>query len=105
MDRKQENDVKFSEKFSLKIRQTVIVSKLFTWLVVLALIATFIGLNFWIQSVDLPEIDVTANKIYTLTDESKKALETIDQDIKIYVFGMEEKASVVGLIKQYCAKI
>ena len=103
MDRKQENDVKFSEKFSLKIRQTVIVSKLFTWLVVLALIATFIGLNFWIQSVDLPEIDVTANKIYTLTDESKKALETIDQDIKIYVFGMEEKASVVGLIKQYCA--
>lgn len=103
MDKKEESDIKFSEKFSLKIRQTVIVSKLFTWLIVLVLIAAFLGLNFWIQSVDLPEIDVTANKIYTLSEQSKKALETIDQDIKIYVFGIEENASVVGLIKQYCA--
>ena len=86
MNKKEESDIKFSEKFSLKIRQTVIVSKLFTWLVVLVLIAAFIGLNFLIKSVDLPEIDVTANQLYTLSEESKKALEGINQDIKIYVF-------------------
>lgn len=102
MNKKEEPDIKLSEKFSLKVRQTVIVSKLFTWLVVLALIAAFIGLNFWIKSVELPEIDVTANQLYTLSEESKKALEGIHQDIKIYVFGIEEDEAVVGLIKQYC---
>lgn len=102
MKKKEESDIKFSEKFSLKIRQTVIVSKLFTWLIVLVLIAAFLGLNFWVQSMDLPEIDVTANKIYTLSDASKKALESVEQDIKIYVFGIEENSSIVGLIKQYC---
>lgn len=102
---KQENeksDVKFSEKFSLKFRKVVIVSRLFTILMVLVLISAFVGLNFWIQSLDLPEIDVTANQLYTLSDSSKKALETINQDIKIYVFGIDENDSVVGLIKQYC---
>lgn len=102
MSKKEESDIKFSEKFSLKIRQTVIVSKLFTWLIVLVLIAAFVGLNLWIQTMDLPEIDVTANKIYSLSDASKEALKDIQQDIKIYVFGIEESDSVVGLIKQYC---
>ena len=103
MNKKEESDIKFSEKFSLKIRQTVMVSKLFTWVVALALIAGFVGLNFWVQSLNLPEIDVTANKIYTLSEESKKALEKVEQEIKIYVFGLEENDAVVGLIKQYCA--
>ena len=54
MNKKEESDIKFSEKFSLKIRQTVMVSKLFTWVVALALIAGFVGLNFWVQSLNLP---------------------------------------------------
>lgn len=100
--KEEKSDIKFSEKFSLKIRKTIIVSKMLTILIVLVLIAAFIGLNLWINSLDLPEIDVTANKIYTLSDESKKALESIDQGIKIYVFGIDENDAVVGLIKQYC---
>lgn len=95
-------DIKFSEKFSLKFRKTVVVSKLLTILIVLILIAAFLGLNIWVQSLELPQIDVTANKIYTLSDSSKKALESVNQDIKIYVYGIDEDNSVVGLIKQYC---
>lgn len=102
MEEKEKSDIKFSEKFSLKFRKTIIASKVFTILTVLVLIAAFVGLNIGVQSLDLPEIDVTANKIYTLSDSSKKALESIDQDIKIYVFGIDENDSVVGLIKQYC---
>ncbi len=102
MEEKEKSDIKFSERFSLKFRKTIIASKVFTILTVLVLIAAFIGLNIGVQSLDLPEIDVTANKIYTLSDSSKKALESIDQDIKIYVFGIDENDSVVGLIKQYC---
>lgn len=103
MEEKEKSDIKFSEKFSLKFRKIIIVSKLFTILTVLVLIAAFVTLNLWVQSLELPEIDVTANQIYTLSDSSKKALESINQDIKIYVFGIDENDSVVGLIKQYCA--
>ncbi len=100
---KEENtDIKFSEKFSLKFRKTIIVSRLFTWLMVLVFVAAFVGLNVWIQSLELPEIDVTANQLYTLSDSSKKALESVNQEIKIYIFGIQEEDSVVGLIKQYC---
>lgn len=102
MNKEEKKDIKFSEKFSLKIRKTIIVSKLMTIFIVLILIAGFIGLNIWVNSADLPEIDVTSNKIYTLSDASKKALESIDQDIKIYLFGIDENNSVVGLVKQYC---
>lgn len=103
MSKNEKSDVKFSEKISLKIRKTIIVSKLFTCLIVLLLICAFIGLNVWVQSLDLPQIDVTANKIYTLSDGSKEALKDINQDIKIYIFGIDENNSVVGLIKQYCS--
>lgn len=99
---KEKSDIKFIEKFSVKFRKKIITSKLLTFVIVILLISAFIGLNYYIKNVDLPEIDVTANKIYTLSDASKNALQGLDQDIKIYVFGMEEDASVIGLIKQYC---
>ncbi len=102
MEKEEKSEVKFSEKFALKFRKVVIVSKLFTILTVLVLVAAFIGLNLWIQSLELPEIDVTANQLYTLSEASKKALETLHQEVKIYVFGIEENDSIVGLIKQYC---
>lgn len=102
MSKNEKSDVKFTEKISLKIRKNIIVSKLFTFLIVVLLICAFIGLNVWVQSLDLPQIDVTANKIYTLSDSSKDVLKEINQDIKIYVFGIDENDSVVGLIKQYC---
>lgn len=102
MSKNENSDVKFLEKLSIKFRKKVITSKILTLVIVIALIATFVGLNYGIKKLDLPEIDVTSNKIYTLSEESKNAISTLDQDIKIYIFGIEEDASVVGLIKQYC---
>lgn len=102
MDEKEKSDVKFSEKFSLRMRKTFIASKMLTLLLVLVLIAAFIGLNIWVNKAELPEIDVTANKIYTLSEASKKALQSVNQEVKIYLFGIEEDNAVVGLVKQYC---
>lgn len=102
MDEKEKSEIKFSEKFSLRMRKTFIASKILTLLLVLVLIAAFIGLNVWVNKAELPEIDVTANKIYTLSDASKKALESVNQEVKIYLFGIEEDHAVVGLVKQYC---
>ena len=102
MSKNENSDVKFLEKLSIRFRKKIITSRLLTLIIVLALVSAFVGLNYWVKKLDLAEIDVTSNKIYTLSEESKNVISKLDKDIKIYVFGMEESDSVVGLIKQYC---
>ena len=58
-------------------------------------------MNIWSSKAELPVFDTTENKLYSLTDSSKKAIEKIDQDITIYVYGHEEDEPLMGLLKQY----
>ena len=55
--------VTLKEKISLKFRKNWITSKAVTILLVLILFAAYVCINLWAQSVELPEIDVTENKI------------------------------------------
>jgi ABC-type uncharacterized transport system involved in gliding motility auxiliary subunit len=100
-EKNNENKVKFTEKFSLVLRRKWLVNGTKTLLIVAILLAAYIALNLWIQTLDLPEIDVTENKIYTLSDASKKAIEKVDQETTIYVYGFDEKTTLVDLLKQY----
>lgn len=93
---------KLKEPITLKIKKKWLRSKPTTFLIVLILIAAFIALNLWIQSIDLAQIDVTENKVYSLTEASKKEIKNIETDVKIYAYGYSEDSSVVDLIKQYC---
>ena len=101
MENKDENKVKFSEKISLNIRKKWLLNSTKTVLLVAILFAIYIALNLWITTLELPEIDVTENKIYTLSDTSKKAIETISQEVKIYAYGFEEDGQLIKLLKQY----
>lgn len=96
-----ENKVKFSEKISLTLRRKWLVNGTKTFLIVAILVVAYIALNLTIKQLDLPEIDVTENKIYTLSDSSKKAIENVDQEIKIYAYGFEEDSSLIKFLKQY----
>ncbi len=89
------------EKISLKFRKTWIANKTITILLVLILFAAYICINLWAQSTDLPEIDVTENKIYTLSDASKQAIEKVQDDVTIYAYGFEEDGNLIKLLKQY----
>lgn len=96
-----ENKVKLSEKFSLALTRKWLVNGTKTFLIIAILIAAYICLNMWLQTQELPKLDVTENKIYTLTDASKKAIEKINQDVTIYVYGYNEKSTLFDLLKQY----
>lgn len=100
-NKNNENKVKLSEKISLKFRKKWIVDSTKTFLIIAVLIVAYIALNLGIQEVDLPKLDVTENKIYTLSDASKDAIANINQDIKIYAFGFTEDSSLIDLLKQY----
>lgn len=98
---KDENKVKLSEKISLTLRKKWLVNSTKTILIIAILVALYIALNLWVQTLDLPEIDVTENQIYTLSDASKKAIEKVENEITIYAYGFAEKSTLIDLLKQY----
>lgn len=97
----QEDKVTFGERFALTLKRKWLVNGTKTFLIVAILVVAYIALNLTVEQLDLPEIDVTENKIYTLSDSSKKAIENIDQEIKIYAYGFEEDSSLIKFLKQY----
>lgn len=100
-DKEKKDEPRVIEKFSLNIRKRWIVNGTKTLLIVAILIAAVIILNLWVQKLELPTIDLTENKIYTLSESSKKAIENINQDIKIYIYGYDEKDALIDFVKQY----
>lgn len=92
----------FKETVILMFRKKWLTNTTQTALLVAILVATFIGINLYIRNyAELPEIDVTENKIYTLSDASKDAVSKIDENVKMYVYGFEENSSIISFIKQY----
>lgn len=89
------------EKISLIVKKKWLTNKAKTWLMAAILVAIFIFLNLWIRTLNLPEIDVTENKIYTLSDASKDAVAKVNQSIHIYAYGFEEDSSLINFLKQY----
>ena len=91
----------FKETVTLMLRKKWLASTTQTALLVVVLVAAFLAINLFVQTKDLPEIDVTENKIYTLSDASKTAIEKIKQDVKVYIYGFEEDSSLISFVKQY----
>lgn len=91
------------EKFSLKIRKNLITNNSKTMLLIIIIILAFISLNLWANTKDLAQIDITENKLYSLTDVSKEALKDINTEVNIYVYGYDERNAYVNLVKQYAA--
>ena len=92
---------KIKQPISLKIKKKWLRSNPTTALIVLILIAAFLALNLWISSIDLAQIDVTENKVYSLTEKSIGVIKDINKNVKIYAYGYEEDSSLVDLLKQY----
>lgn len=72
-----------------------------TIVLIILLLVAFVGINVLIQKLDLQDIDVTQNKRYTISEESKTQIKNIDKEVKIYLIGYEENISLDDLLKQY----
>lgn len=97
----EKNKVKLGEKLSLLVRRKWLVNGTKTFLIVAIIVALYLCLNLWVRQLDIPEIDITENQIYTLSDASKEAVEKINQEVKIYCYGFQEDSSLIDLLKQY----
>lgn len=90
---------KIIEKLKSKwLRQTSL-----TILLITIIILIFIGSSLFVKGLNLTDIDLTEEKLYSLTETSKEQISKIPETdkIEIYLFNYIENSSVVDLIKQY----
>jgi len=64
-----------------KIKDYCIKDTTRTILLVAILVALYIVLNLWMQTINLAQIDLTKDKLYTLTDQSKNIAKKIDKEM------------------------
>lgn len=83
------------------VKQKWLKDTITTTILIIALIIVFIGLNLWIQSLDIDSIDVTDTKLYSLSDTSKQEIKDIKQEVTMYFFGIDEDTPLIDLAKQY----
>lgn len=84
-----------------KFKKNVLATKITAFIFSVALLALFVVLNVLVAGTDLPEIDLTANKVYTLSDASKEVIKNIDIDVNIAMYGFEENSNFINFVKQY----
>lgn len=89
------------KKIIEKIKKKWIRDTLKTTIMIIFLFAIFIGINVIIQKLDLQDIDVTQNKLFTLSENSKKQVQNIEKEVKIYLIGFGGETSLSDLTKQY----
>ena len=92
---------KETSKFVQKIKKNWIINGTRTCALSLLIIAIFVAITFGMQSLDLTPLDLTQEKLYTLTDESKERVKDIDKDVNIYFVGYSDDDSDLSLAKQY----
>lgn len=92
---------KFDNKFINIIKKKWLISGSKTFLLVAILVAIFILITYGMQKLELTPIDLTSNKAYTMSDESKEKISKIDKDVNVYLIGFTDDDSVTVIAKQY----
>ena len=98
---KKEKKDKKQNKFIEIIKKKWLVNGSKTLLLVAIIVAIFIGINYGMQKLELSPIDLSQEKLYSLTDESKEKVKNIDKDVNIYFIGSTDDDTNLDLAKQY----
>lgn len=99
-EKKTKKDKK-PNKFIEIIKKKWLIDGTKTTILILIIVAAFIGINLGMQKLELTPIDFSQEKLYTLTDESKERVKNIDKDVNIYFVGYSDDDSTLDLAKQY----
>ena len=76
-------------------------SALLTLILIIVILTIYVGLNLLVRKLDLADIDVTQDKLYSLSQESKDKVKNITQDTKIILYGMSNYPEVEQFAKLY----
>ena len=99
--KKKEKKDKKPNKFIETIKKKWLINGTKTLILVAIIILVFIGINMFMQSLELTPLDFSQEQLYTLTDESKEKVKDIDKDVSIYFIGYTDDDANLDLAKQY----
>ena len=63
---------------------------LVTILLMLVIVALCVGLNILIDKLNIPDVDLTQEKLYSLSQESKDKIKSVSKDTKIILYNMDD---------------
>ena len=89
------------KKFFEIIKKKWIADTTRTVLLIAVLVVVYLAINILAEKLNLPNIDFTEEKLYSVSDESKEKIKDIDQEVTIYFFGADENTSIIDFAKQY----
>lgn len=89
------------EKSSNEMIKKVVSRTSYIIIMLIVIIAAYIGINLLMEKLNLTDIDLTADKVYSLSDTSKQIAKSIDQDVKIILINMSDIQSVIDFSNRY----
>ena len=99
--KKEKKEKKETSKFVQTVKRKWLIDGSRTLSLVLLILAAFLGINTGMKVWDLTPIDLSQEKLYTLTDESKERVKDIDKDVHLYFVGYTDDNADLTLAKQY----
>lgn len=95
------NKERLGSKFIKVIKQRWLIKGTTTLLLIAILIVVFILINMGVKKLNITAIDCTADKTFTLTQESKERVKNIDKKVNMYFVSYAESDPPYTLAKQY----
>ena len=91
-----------AEKLTLKLKKKIFLNRFLLFILIAVILALFVVLTLVFAKVSLPSFDLTTNKIYTLSKDSKEALKDITKPVMIYAYGFEgNNNQMENFLRQY----
>lgn len=97
----KKEDVEKENKFIQIIKKKWLIEGTTTLALVSIIIAAFICLNIFMHNLELTPIDLSQEKLFTLSEESKDKVRNINKDVNIYFIEYTSDNPSVELSKQY----
>lgn len=74
-----------------------------TLILVIIIFAIYIGINILLENVILPELDLTSEKIYSISDETKEKVQNIEKEVKIQFINFGSYEDIINFAEKYKA--
>lgn len=72
-----------------------------TVILIIIIVLMYIEINVLVDKVNVPDLDLTKSKIYSLSDETKDKIKNINSDVKITLINMNNYDYVVDYANKY----
>lgn len=94
---------KFFQKVNEILSKKWLVNTSTTILLVAIIFVIYLGVTLLLDKVTLPEIDLTKDKLYSLSEETETKVKDIDKDIKITLINYGSNDTMQSIINKYKA--